>query len=836
MPRAWRHMSIATTVAVVAAVCAFGVATDAASPAGSAARVTRQATAAMPPAPADVNPAAAPAKALLDQYCVRCHSEKTKAGDLVLEKIDTVHVGAGAEVWERVVRKLRGGLMPPAGMPRPEKPAMDTFILSLETAIDRSAQASPDPGRPVAHRLNRVEYTNAIRDLLDLQIDGPALLPADDAGFGFDNIGDVLSISSGLVERYLIAAQKISRIAVGDPTIPPTVEQYNVPYLSLRQDDRLNEDLPLGSRGGIVVRHTFPVDAEYVIKLRLQRNAISLGSALRGLDVKNLIELSVDGERVQTFTIGDKLTPAEPGSAEANKNSADDQERDGDARLDVRLPLRAGPRTIGIAFQQANYEFEGLGPALFPVASYGHTAGKVRADGDYGKVLAGLDNLQIVGPYHAVRPMNTPTRRRLFPCYPATAAAEEPCARTIISTLARRAYRRPVTAADLSTLLEFYTAGRGEADFDTGIQWVLKRVLTDPDFLVRMEHQPPNAPAMYRITDVELASRLSFFLWSTIPDDQLLNLAARGQLRSPGVLEQQVRRMLADPRAHSLVENFFGQWLWVRNMGTIRPDRFQFPDFDENLRDAFRRETDLFIESQLREDRPVPELLTANYTFVNERLALFYGIPEVSGTHFRRVAITDPARGGILGQGSLLTVTSYANRTSPVVRGKWVLENLLNTPPPVPPANVPPFPDGEDMASMSVRQRMEVHRKNPVCAACHSRLDPLGFALENFDAIGRWRQMDGSSAVDASGAFPDGLKFSGPSEFRKGLLQHQDAFIATVTEKMMTYALGRGAEYYDRPAIRRIARDIGTKDYRWSSLVLGIVNSMPFQMRRRSES
>ena len=782
------------------------------------------------------NQSAASRRALLDKYCVSCHSEKLKTGDLVLEKIDAANVGAGAEVWERVIRKLHSGAMPPAGMPRPDKATFDAFVTSLETTLDRAASAAPNPGRLVPHRLNRVEYTNAIRDLLDLRIDGEALLPADDAGFGFDNIGDVLSISPGLLERYLIAAQKISRLAVGDPTVPVSIEQYRVPYLSLRQEDRMSEELPFGSRGGLSVHHTFPVDGDYIIKVRLQRNALSLGAALRGLQVRSLIDVRVDGQRVQMFTVGKEAQRGTSPTEGSNGNNAADMERTGDGSLDVRLAVKAGPRTIGIAFQQANWEFEGLGPSRLPVGSYGFTAGKAIGDGDYGKVETGLDKIEIVGPLNATRPTDTPARRRVFVCHPENVKAEDACARRIVTTLARRAYRRPATEAEVKTLVEFYTSGRSHGDFDTGIQWAIKRLLTDPDFLVRSESQPATAAPIYRVTDLELASRLSFFLWSSIPDDQLLDLATRGKLSSPVVLEQQVRRMLADARAQAMLTNFFGQWLWVRNMAKLRPDRFQFPDFDENLRQAFQRETELFLESQVREDHPVTDILTANYTFVNERLAQYYGIPNVQGNHFRRVTLEGQARAGILGQGSVLTVTSYANRTSPVVRGKWVLENLLNTPPPVPPANVPPFPDGEGTASASVREKMEQHRKNPVCAACHARLDPLGFALENFDAVGRWRETDAGKAVDASGKFPDGTPFNGPAEFRKGLLTHRDAFIATVTEKLLTYALGRGVEYYDMPAVRKISKDMAGKNYRWSSLILGIVNSTPFQMRKRSES
>ena len=780
------------------------------------------------PAPIPV-PALADRRALLDRYCVTCHNMRLKTGDLDLASLDVANVGSGAETWEKVVRKVGSGLMPPAGMPRPEKAALDGLVAGLESSLDRAASVAPNPGRPAPHRLNRVEYTNAIRDLLDLQIDGEAMLPADDAGFGFDNIGDVLTMSPGLLERYLIAAQKISRLAVGDPTIPVAIEQYNLPYLTLRQEERMSEDLPFGSRGGTVVRHTFPADGNYIIKVRLQRNAPTLGGALRGLHVQTVIDVRVDGRRVKTFTVG---RPA--GDAVGNNNAAADMEREGDKALDVPIALKAGPHAIAVTFPKANWEVESVGPDRLPVNSYGTAAVKAFGDGDFGRVDVGVDHVQIAGPMNAARPVDTPARRRIFACTPAAASQEDRCARTIIARLARRAYRRPATEKDIAVLFDFYKQGRTHGGFDTGIQSALKRLLVDPDFLVRYENDPVKGGPVFRVTDLELASRLSFFLWSSIPDDELLDAASLGKLKNPATLEKQVRRMLADPRAAAL-HNFFGQWLWIRNVATIRPDRYQYPDFDENLRAAFIRETELFLESQLRQDRPVTELITANYTFVNERLAQHYGIPDIAGTHFRRVTLSGDRRAGLLGQGSVLTATSYANRTSPVVRGKWVLENLLGTPPPVPPPNVPPFPETEGTATLSVREKMEAHRKNPVCAACHAQLDVLGFAFENFSGIGKWREQDGSARVDPSGAFPNGMKFSGPAQFRAGLMQNRDAFIATVAAKLLTYALGRGVEYYDMPAVRAITRNTAAQEYRWSALIMGIVNSRPFQMRRRSE-
>ena len=776
-----------------------------------------------------------PERALVNRYCVSCHNERLKTADLRLDNVNIDDLGSGAAVWEKVVRKLRAGRMPPKGRPRPDKGTNDAFVAWLETGLDRAAAAAPNPGRLVPHRLNRVEYTNAIRDLLHLEIDGTSLLPADDAGFGFDNIGDVLTITPALLERYLIAAQRISRLALGDPTIPPAIERYQTPYLTLRQGERMSEEQPFGSRGGTVVRHTFPVDGEYIIRVRLERHALSIGHLVRGLDITNEIDVRIDGERVHMFTLGGDL-PEDAAVYDNSPGGRQDFLKHADDALDVRLPVKAGPRTIQVSFRKTNWEVEGIGPKTLPVVSWGFTAATETAR-DSGRIHMGVDNIQIVGPYNGTRPEDTPTRRRIFVCDPTSVDDEAPCAQTILSTLARRAYRRPVTEEDLRILLDFYEDGRRRGDFETGIQAALKRLLTDPEFLVRVEHDPVDATpgTAYRITDLELASRLSFFLWSSIPDDELLDLAIRGELSDPSVLQQQVQRLLADDRAEALLGNFFGQWLWVRNMENVAPDPKVFPDFDDNLREAFQRETELFLQSQFNEDRSITDILTADYTFLNERLAGHYGIPGVYGAHFRRVPLTDGRRAGLLGHGSILTVTSYANRTSPVVRGKWVLENLLGTPPPPPPPNVPPFPEGEGASFTSVRERMEQHRANPVCAACHNDLDPLGFAFENFDAVGKWRDLDGTTPVDPSGAFPSGTPFAGPSEFRNALLEHRDLFVPNLIEKLMTYALGRGVEYYDMPAVRKITRDIASDDNRWSSLILSIVKSDPFQIRR-SES
>ena len=770
------------------------------------------------------------ARALLDRYCITCHNEKLRTAGLTLDTIDVTHVSAGAEVWEKAIRKLRMGAMPPPGRPRPDQATADAFRSYLETSLDRAAAASPNPGRTEAvHRLNRVEYQNAIRDLLALEVDVAALLPADDADqHGFDNIAEVLSVSPLLLERYMSAARKISRLAVGRPPTGPAVETYRVPLLLL-QDDRLSEDLPFGSRGGIAIRHYFPVDGEYTIKIRLQRNYVEY---VRGLGTPHQLEIRLDGARIKQFRLGGEApgNPA-PGSYAGNIDGTPDWEQymlHADEGLDLRLPVKAGPRVVGATFVRKLSEPEGV---LQPRQTGFPLAVNERWDGN-----AAVDGVAIGGPYTVDGPGDTSSRRQIFVCRPQRSKDEEACAKKILSTLARRAYRRPVTSADVETLLSFYQSGRRQGTFDAGIQSALGRLLVDPDFLFRIERDPPHVASSttYRISDLELASRLSFFLWSSIPDDELLEVAARGKLNDPKVLGEQVRRMLADARSKTLVDNFTGQWLVLRNLRSVSPDPNVFPDFDENLRAAFQRETELFVDSVLREDRSVVELLTADYTFVNERLARHYRIPNVYGNRFRRVTLTGEQRGGLLGHGSLLTVTSYPNRTSPVLRGKWVLESILGTPPPPPPPNVPGLPDrGEGGKPASVRERLEQHRKNPACAVCHAPMDPLGFALENFDAIGTWRTTNEARApIDTSAALPDGTQFQGLAGLRGVLLSHREHFVGALTEKLLAYAVGRGVEYYDQPSIRKIIRDAAPNDYRWSSIVLGIVQSTTFQMRR----
>ncbi len=738
------------------------------------------------------------ARALLDRYCVTCHNERLGTAGLALDTVDPAHVGDDAAVWEKVVRKLRTGLMPPSPRPRPDAATYASLVTYFESALDRAAEADLNPGRPAVHRLNRAEYTNAIRDLLALEIDGRAMLPPDESGYGFDNIGDVLSVSPGLLERYLLAAAKISRRAVGDPTLRPTTALYKTSPL-LAQTGRVSDDLPFGSRGGLGVRHHFPLDGVYDIKVSLRGRARA----------PHQLEIRLDRERVALFDLGSR----DP--------------------IHIRLPVRAGTRLLGVSFVGTlgqSLPVDGRPPPP-PIASFAFTL--------YPNDPA-VESVEVIGPFDGQVPVDTPSRRAIFSCYPETPSEEGPCARQILASLARRAYRRPVTDTDVQPIVAAYERGRGDGGgFEDGIRWAIEATLVSPKFLFRIERDPadvaPGTP--YRISDLELASRLSFFLWSSIPDDELIDLAAREALSDPTVREAQVRRMLDDPRSRALVENFAGQWLYLRNLRTVAPDASRFPEFDDNLRLALRRETELFIESQLREDRTVPDLLRADYTFVNERLARHYGIAGVYGSHFRRVTHTDERRAGLLGHASILTVTSYPHRTSPVVRGKWLLDNLLGAPPPPPPPEVPELSESEDEERpATMRERMARHRASPACAACHATIDPLGFALENFDAVGRWRTSEGDvgTPIDASGALPDGAPFDGPAELGQALLREpwRTEFVGTVTEKLLTYALGRGLDYYDAPVVRRIIRDAAPGGYRWSSLILGIVESPPFRMRR----
>jgi len=775
---------------------------------------------------------AAPQAALVTRYCVTCHNQRLKTGALVLDGMDVQHPGNHAEVWEKVVRKLRSGAMPPPGAPRPDRDSYSSFVSWLEHELDRDRTLKPNPGRPSIHRLNRVEYANAIRDLLAVDIDARAMLPGDESSYGFDNIADVLTISPALLDRYLSAARKIGRLAVGEQNLKPVVRIYTLPR-TLVQLDRMSDDLPFRSRGGALIRHYFPADGEYAVKIRMQR-ALNT-NVIRGLANHEQLDVRLDQARLELFAIGGECV----GSAEPRCRKppglvqASDYERTADEPLELRFAAKAGVHAVGVAFVRRSAAApEGPGPVRLPAGG--------SADGFDQAAEMSIDTIQIEGPFASTGAADTTSRRAIFVCRPGGTGTrrtdpDEACAKTILGRLARRAYRRPVTDADVQTLLGFFRTGQKSGGFDAGIELAIERLLVAPEFLFRVESDPSDLPAgtPHRITDVELASRLSFFLWSSIPDDELMEAAAQGRLKEPAALQQQVARMLADPRSDSLITNFAGQWLYLRNVASTAPDPDLFPDFDLTLRDAFQRETELFLESQLREDHSATELLSADYTFVNERLARFYGIPNVYGTHFRKVTLPDDRRAGLIGQASVLMVTSYATRTSPVVRGKWLLENILGSPPPPPPANVPPLKENGKggAAPTSVRQRLEEHRKNPVCASCHVRMDPLGFALENFDAIGRWRTSEAKIPIDASGTLPDGTRFAGPAEFRRVLLAHREQFVATLTEKLMTYALGRGVEYFDMPALRKVLREAAPHDYRWSSLILGVVRSQPFQMR-----
>jgi len=773
------------------------------------------------------SPPASPHRALINRYCVTCHNEKLRTAELLLDKVDTENVSESAAVWEKVVRKLRTGAMPPFGMPRPDKTTYDSFATYLETELDRAAAAKPNPGRPVVHRLNRSEYSNAIRDLLALDTDAGSLLPADNSNYGFDNIGDALSVSPMLMERYISAAGKVSRLAVGGPTIRPVTETYPVPQL-LVQDTRVSEDLPFGSRGGIAVRHYFPVDGEYVVNIRLQRNPTTL--AIVGLADPHQIDVRLDGVRIKLFTVGGQYKGTRENLYPQTKTNFEYLST-ADAPLEVRIPVQAGTHGVGVTFlKEPKGKFEAL---LHPEQAGFHFVQPDDHDLPY------VDSITIGGPYDAKGQGVTPSRRKIFICSPSNKSDEDPCARKILSTLARQAYRRPVTNEDIQALLNLYKDGESNEGFEAGIERALRAMLVSPDFLFRGERDPANVRpnTAYRISDLELASRLSFFLWSSIPDEQLLDAAASGKLKDPRVLEEQVHRMLADPRSAALVSNFGGQWLYLRNLREISPDLNSFPNFDDSLREALQQETELFFQSIVREDRSVVDFLNADYTFVNERLARHYGIPNIYGSQFRRVTLSDENRRGLLGQGSILTVTSFGNRTSPVVRGKWVLDNFLGTPPPPPPPNVPALKEKgpDDGHVLTMRQRMEEHRGNPVCASCHKLMDPIGFALENFDGLGKWRAADGNNPIDPSGQLPDGAKFQGPAGLRQALLGKSDQFVSTLAEKLLMYAVGRGVEYYDAPAVRKILREAARNNYRWSSLVIGIVNSAPFQMRRSQE-
>ena len=749
---------------------------------------------------------ARPHRAVVNEYCLTCHDADHEKGGLELESILAQPVGQHSPIWEKVVRKLRARQMPPVGKPRPNEAGYRSVISYLEGALDGAAAAHPNPGRTATiRRLTRTEYRNAVRDLLAVDVDVSSLLPADESSYGFDNV-TVGDLSPTLLDRYLSAAGKISRLAVGRAGRAPGGETIRVPA-DLTQEGHI-PGLPIGTRGGTVLEYTFPQDGEYEFQIRLTRDR---DEHVEGLSEPHEVELLLDRARIQAFTV----KPPQGEMAHATV----------DQHLNIRTRVGAGHHAIGVAFlKKPSLVAEGSRqPYQARFNSYRHP-----------RLQPAIYSVSVIGPYGEAAPGDTVSRRRIFVSRPAGTDDEERAAKEILSALLRRAYRRPITDADLTGPLALYRKARAEENFDAGIEMAVAAVLVSPHFLFRVESEPAGLPpgTPYRVSDVDLASRLSFFLWSSIPDDELLALAEQKKLHEPAVLERQVRRMLADSRSESLVNNFAAQWLHLRNLDSMTPDMRLFPDFDDNLRQAFRRETELFFESVLREDRSVLDLLRSNYTFVNERLAKHYGIPHVYGSRFRRVTLDeDSDRGGLLRQGSIMTVTSYATRTSPVVRGKWVLENLIGVPPPPPLPDVPALKDNTVDGNLTVRKRLAEHRSNAVCAGCHNLMDPMGLSLEKFDAVGRRRATESGVAIDASGGFPDGSRFADVQGLEAALLRRPELFVSTVAEKLLTYALGRGLEYYDAPAIRTIARDAQAKNYRMSSIILGVVQSQPFQMR-----
>jgi mono/diheme cytochrome c family protein len=785
------------------------------------------APAAAPPA---APPSSPPVRDVLNKYCVTCHNARLKTAGLELDQLDLSDVAAHAPQLEKIVTKLRTGEMPPPGRPRPDGATYKDVATRLEADLDAFAAANPHPGRVPVHRLNRNEYGNAIRDLLGLEIDTRALLPADEADQeGFDNVASVLSVSPALLENYLSAARTISRMAIGDPGRRPVVDTYKISK-ALVQDERLGDDLPFGSQGGALIRYYFPVDAEYTIKVLLRRQEYDY---IIGMGEPHQLDFRLDGKLLKRFSVGGEAkgmtTPENFAGNTQGDPEFEEYMHTADAHLEVRVPVAAGAHEIGISFVRRFWEPEGvLQP---PQTGFGRTTN------EYYHGNPAVEIVSVGGPYGTPAAGNSPARRSILTCRPSARAAapnqELACARKILSTLATRAYRRPLTDRDVDTLLEFYRASREEQDFDAAIQRGIERILVSPSFLFRIERAPAGTPpaSVYRLNDLELASRLSFFLWGSIPDDELRGAAVHGKLKEPAGLEQQVQRMLRDPRSKALVDNFASRWLELSKIQGVVPDTELYSEFDENLRQSMEQETKLFVGSQIHDNRSVIELLTADYSFLNERLATHYGIGGIYGDHFRRVTFHDGKRGGLLGQSSLLTVTSYPNRTSVTMRGRWLLANVLGAPPPPPPPDIPALKEaGAEGQPRSLRERMELHRKNPACAACHQRMDPLGFALENFDADGKWRTVADAAPIDASATFPDGTRFEGVGGLRSLLASHQEDFVRTLTSKLLAYAIGRGLDYHDLPAVRKIARDAAPANDSWSSIITGIVNSVPFSM------
>jgi cytochrome c5 len=738
---------------------------------------------------------------LVQSYCVSCHNEALRTAGLLLDKADIGRVDQHAATFEKVVRRLRARSMPPQGMPRPNEDDYRFLIGHLESELDRAAIANPNPGRPVPHRLNRAEYANAVRDILELEINVEQLLPTDAAsGHGFDNMADVLTLSPVLMERYLSAARTISRLAVGDPDYPSAIETYLIPA-NFEQLDRVSDELPFATRGGTAVSHYFPVDGEYEIRIQLKTIDVGIyAGMIVGFTKPKQLEVRVDGEKVGQFGVGGE-------NASENK-------------LTLSLPVKAGRHSVGITFLRDRAKAELIA--------------RDRKDGSVGD--GGVSLVEIEGPLKLTGIGETPSRQKIFSCRPKNTRDESPCAEEIISNLTQLAYRRPLMKNDVDPLVALYQSARQQGGFDAAIAMAIQGILISPEFLFRVERDPANIKpgSAYAINDLDLASRLSFFLWSSVPDEVLLDLAAKGKLKDPKVLAGQVQRMIQDPRSKSVVENFASQWLHVRNLDLLSPpDPEVFPKYTHNLKTAFKKEIELLFDYVIREDRSILDFLNADYTFLNEQLAEHYGISGVHGSHFRRVSLTDESRWGLLGKGSVLTVTSYATRTSPTLRGKWVLENILGTPPPPPPPDVPSLKEDPQMKKLSMRERMEMHRSNSVCASCHSLMDPLGLALENFDAIGSYRKVNSDQTpIDASGVLPNGTEFNGPAQLRDALWQGREQFAGTFVERILTYALGRGLEYYDMPAVRKIMREASKEDYRWSSIVMHVVESQPFKMRR----
>jgi len=740
-----------------------------------------------------------------------------KTGGLALDGVDLADVATNAEVLEKVVRKLRGGMMPPPGARRPEQAAIDGTVASLERVLDDAAAAHPNPGRVALHRLNRAEYANAIEDLLGLRVDASALLPKDDEADGFDNVASVLTVSPSFLDQYISAARVVTARALGNPA----ARAGSMTYRPARGTDQAVhvEGLPLGTRGGLLAEHLFPADGDY----KLNINGLAIAGYVRGMEYRHRLIVTLDGVKVFENAIG----------GEEDMKAIDQQQAPAVAAINGRfqnIPLKvtAGPHKIGVTFVART--FAESDDVLY---SFRPASGEDR--------IPRVSSVEIQGPFTLTGLAETPSRNRIFVCRPASAADESPCATRVLSTLARRAFRRPVTEPDLSAALSFYKSGRATGDFDAGIQAALPAILASPKFLYRAERSPAGlgVGSVHRISDLELASRLSFFLQSRIPDDELLQATEQSRLSDAAVLDTHVKRLLADPKSDTLVTSFAFQWLKLRGLDEIEPDAVIFPNFDEALREAFRREVQLFVQAVVREDRSVLDLLTSDVTYVNERLALHYGIPNVRGDRFRRVTLTDPNRFGLLGKGSVLLTTSYANRTAPVLRGAWILENIIGTPPAAPPPDVEAFQENKDgEKAKTVRAIMEQHRAKPSCNSCHGVMDPLGFALENFDAVGAWRATDvwAGTPIDASSRLVDGTPIGGPVDLRKAILRRPEQFVQTMTEKLMTYALGRSVEYYDMPAVRKIVRDAAAENYRFSAIVKGIVRSQPFQMRRVPEA